>query len=459
MSTAAPAMPAFLPLDLTGTPGLFTPGASLDDSFDLFDQAFAENGMSSATLSHLPLAPTTPHDPTLPTLSHLGRIADPRPRSWLHPASRVPWPAMPSGGPPSPAPAAAPVNVKTASSRSSSAQPYSIAPAATWNAFAPEAYADTDEKSSPASWASPILSHVSPATPSSLGHARARPAPIRHGRLTPPPGLEGDDGSADEASEPTSAAPTSSATHRPETHPSIMSTSIGPGMKRPRGRPAGKRSNTSRPDAPKRGRNGAEPAVAFATSSLGAPAPEPADDERKRHKFLERNRVAASKCRQKKKQWTNNLEAHARMLQTNRIRLSAMASSLKEEVLWLKGEMLKHTTCDCARIRQYLDQEVDNLVPCHGGRHQCSAGEGTICLRISAASSGMAGASPMSSAALSEARMSRPTTASTPSEHSRTISTNSLGAGDELDLFSTLSDDREDLLIDCGDVNPYSFDR
>lgn len=94
------------------------------------------------------------------------------------------------------------------------------------------------------------------------------------------------------------------------------------------------------------------------------------DETQKRTRFLERNRVAASKCRQKKKEWTNNIEARARDLQNEKNQLAIIVGSLKEEVLWLKGELLKHTDCGCDRIRQYLDQEAANLtsprpVPAH----------------------------------------------------------------------------------------------
>lgn len=84
-------------------------------------------------------------------------------------------------------------------------------------------------------------------------------------------------------------------------------------------------------------------------------------EEEKRSKFLERNRIAASKCRQKKKEWTSNLEARARELQNSKNRLAIMVTSLKDEVLWLKGEMLKHTGCGCAQIREYLTQQADNI--------------------------------------------------------------------------------------------------
>lgn len=74
----------------------------------------------------------------------------------------------------------------------------------------------------------------------------------------------------------------------------------------------------------------------------------------KRSKFLERNRVAASKCRQKKKEWTQNLENRARELQKNNNMLRLDVESLRQEVLFLKGEMLKHSSCDCSQIQEFM---------------------------------------------------------------------------------------------------------
>ena len=84
-------------------------------------------------------------------------------------------------------------------------------------------------------------------------------------------------------------------------------------------------------------------------------------DDAKRSKFLERNRVAASKCRQKKKEWTSNLETRARELQNNKKQLAMMVDSLREEMLSVKGELLKHTGCGCKQIRDYLSQEVNAM--------------------------------------------------------------------------------------------------
>ena len=81
----------------------------------------------------------------------------------------------------------------------------------------------------------------------------------------------------------------------------------------------------------------------------------------KRSKFLERNRVAASKCRQKKKEWTQNLENKARELQKNNSSLRLMVDSLRQEVIFLKGEMLKHSSCSCDQIQKFLKQGSDSF--------------------------------------------------------------------------------------------------
>lgn len=103
--------------------------------------------------------------------------------------------------------------------------------------------------------------------------------------------------------------------------------------------------------APKRNRN----------SRKSQPDEDSAVEDDKRNKFLERNRVAASKCRQKKKEWTNGLEARARDLQAEKNDLMLMTKSLNDEVLYLKGELLKHANCGCAHIGNYLAREVQAL--------------------------------------------------------------------------------------------------
>lgn len=81
----------------------------------------------------------------------------------------------------------------------------------------------------------------------------------------------------------------------------------------------------------------------------------------KRSKFLERNRVAASKCRQKKKEWTQNLETRARELQKDNNQLRMVVDSCRQEVLFLKGELLKHSQCECESIQSFIKSGIHNF--------------------------------------------------------------------------------------------------
>ena len=85
-------------------------------------------------------------------------------------------------------------------------------------------------------------------------------------------------------------------------------------------------------------------------------------DDVRRSKFLERNRVAASKCRQKKKEWTQGLEHRSRELQRKNQSIRMLLDSCKEEILFLKGEMLKHSACGCVEIQEYLQRGATSFV-------------------------------------------------------------------------------------------------
>ena len=86
----------------------------------------------------------------------------------------------------------------------------------------------------------------------------------------------------------------------------------------------------------------------------------------RRSKFLERNRVAASKCRQKKKEWTQGLERRARDLQKDRNNLRVLMESLREELYYLKTQCMEHRDCECDAIRNYLNDPTrldDTAIP------------------------------------------------------------------------------------------------
>ncbi|MCJ1464882.1 hypothetical protein MMC07_003497 [Pseudocyphellaria aurata] len=68
-------------------------------------------------------------------------------------------------------------------------------------------------------------------------------------------------------------------------------------------------------------------------------------DEEKRKNFLERNRVAALKCRQRKKQWLANLQAKVEIFSSENDSLSAQVAQLREEIVAMKQIMLQHKDC------------------------------------------------------------------------------------------------------------------
>ncbi|KAF9908385.1 hypothetical protein EC991_009840 [Linnemannia zychae] len=80
------------------------------------------------------------------------------------------------------------------------------------------------------------------------------------------------------------------------------------------------------------------------------PAPEDKmDDEEKRKNFLERNRQAALKCRQRKKQWLSNLQAKVEYLTTDNEHLQTQTAALRDEIIHLKALLLAHKDCPVAQ--------------------------------------------------------------------------------------------------------------
>ncbi|XP_065666089.1 cyclic AMP-dependent transcription factor ATF-7 isoform X4 [Hydra vulgaris] len=67
--------------------------------------------------------------------------------------------------------------------------------------------------------------------------------------------------------------------------------------------------------------------------------------DEKRKKFLERNRAAASRCRQKRKVWVNQLEKKSDDLMQTNAELMNEINSLRSEVAQLKALLLAHKEC------------------------------------------------------------------------------------------------------------------
>ncbi|KAJ2491713.1 hypothetical protein IWW37_002037 [Coemansia sp. RSA 2050] len=80
--------------------------------------------------------------------------------------------------------------------------------------------------------------------------------------------------------------------------------------------------------------------------------------EQRRLKFLERNRMAASKCRQKKKAWIQDLERRAEEVTMQNRSLIIAVAQLKEEVLILRSQLLGHHGCGCSAVQQFMSTDA-----------------------------------------------------------------------------------------------------
>ncbi|KAI9009309.1 hypothetical protein CLU79DRAFT_775089 [Phycomyces nitens] len=81
-----------------------------------------------------------------------------------------------------------------------------------------------------------------------------------------------------------------------------------------------------------------------------------------RKKFLERNRQAASKCRQKKKAWMVELEnAYVEREKENR-ELLAQISKLRNHTLYLRDQLLAHSNCECTVVKNYLQRTAQQIL-------------------------------------------------------------------------------------------------
>jgi len=76
--------------------------------------------------------------------------------------------------------------------------------------------------------------------------------------------------------------------------------------------------------------------------------------EEKRARLLERNRIAAAKCRQKKKQAQECLQQQASDLTQKNTTMHSLVNDLREEALKLKNQLLAHSTCNCNVIQEYV---------------------------------------------------------------------------------------------------------
>ncbi|KAF7552422.1 hypothetical protein G7046_g7414 [Stylonectria norvegica] len=88
----------------------------------------------------------------------------------------------------------------------------------------------------------------------------------------------------------------------------------------------------------------------------------------RRRRILERNRIAATKCRLRKRDEASALAASEEAMQARNRYLSSCFDSLSAEIYQLKTELLRHTDCNCVLIQKYISNEakksVDGLLAC-----------------------------------------------------------------------------------------------
>ncbi|KAL3304578.1 bZIP transcription factor [Colletotrichum asianum] len=85
-------------------------------------------------------------------------------------------------------------------------------------------------------------------------------------------------------------------------------------------------------------------------------------DGEKRNKFLERNRIAASKCRQKKKEWVTDLQETKQGLESQHAQLQMEYNGLVDQVTRMKNELMSHANCNDPNINLWLENEARRFV-------------------------------------------------------------------------------------------------
>jgi len=85
-------------------------------------------------------------------------------------------------------------------------------------------------------------------------------------------------------------------------------------------------------------------------------------DEEKRKNFLERNRIAALKCRQRKKRWLTNLQTKVEVFDTENDTLTLQVTRLREEAVNLKTLLFAHQDCPVTQQQRLHGAFISQVV-------------------------------------------------------------------------------------------------
>lgn len=127
------------------------------------------------------------------------------------------------------------------------------------------------------------------------------------------------------------------------------------------------------PPARKSQREGSEPPKKKARQRQSKPAKQESEDEGeedestdKRKKFLEKNRLAASKCREKKKKWVHELEYNKSQMERLNLELRLEHRGLINELNQTKGMLMSHADCNDPNITEWLNNQARRIVQTSG---------------------------------------------------------------------------------------------
>jgi hypothetical protein len=83
---------------------------------------------------------------------------------------------------------------------------------------------------------------------------------------------------------------------------------------------------------------------------------------KKHEQMQERNRIAANKLRLRKKEDLARLQSVEQAMEQRHKTLSRSVDDLKEEVLYLKTQLLQHKGCNCTLIQHSINEEAQQYV-------------------------------------------------------------------------------------------------
>jgi hypothetical protein len=101
------------------------------------------------------------------------------------------------------------------------------------------------------------------------------------------------------------------------------------------------------------------------SSNSGGSATALPPQRQRRRRILERNRLAATKCRIRKRDEASALATREQEMEDHNRYLASVYDGLAAEIYELKTQLLRHTECGCVLIQRYIANEakrsVDNL--------------------------------------------------------------------------------------------------